>query len=428
MEIYIFIIGTLALSAFFSGTEIAFLASNKLIIELKKEKGGFLGKVLGFFNNNSGQFLGTTLVGNNIALVMLGIFMSALLAPYTIQNPDGLLPSTWTNELGILLVQTLITTVVVLIFGEFLPKAMFRLRPISLLTFFSLPLMAVYIILYPFVILVMIIVRFIMKYLLQTEYVESKTVFSKVDLQHLVSIGQSEDTEEGDLNTEIFENALHLNDVKVRECMVPRTEIDGIELSSSMEDLVECFTRTRHSRIIIYKESIDNILGYIHHFDVFTGKGDIPEMIITLPIVPETMNAREVLAMLNQNQKSMALVVDEFGAVAGIVTMEDVLEEIFGEIEDEHDTEEGVERQISDNQFIFSGRMEIDYLNEKYGLNLEEGEYETLSGFILDHFEKIPEMDEELELEGFIFKILRVSQNKIETVKLTLGESPDGNS
>ena len=417
MEIEIIII-SLILSGFFSGIEIAYISANKLKIELLKNQGTFSGRVLSLLTSSPSKFLGTMLVGNNIALIVLGIMMSRLLEPAI----GELLPAGFNNEFSILLIQTIIITVMVLIVGEFLPKAIFRIKPNGFLSFFSLPLLAIYYLLYPIVQVVVSISKFTLKNILQVDYKESEPIFSKVDLEHFINqfVKNENEEEEDELNTDIFEKALYLTKVKARECMVPRTELEAIDVQTSIDDLRKKFVETKLSRLIVFDETIDNILGYVHHFDLLKQPSGIREILFPIKVIPESMPAKDILNIFISDRKSIAWVVDEFGGTAGIITLEDVLEEIFGEIQDEHDSEEFIEKQIFEDEFIFSGRLEVDYLNEKYNIGFPEGEYETLAGYIVSNHENIPDQGEDIIIDNFKFKILNVGETRIETIKLKI--------
>ena len=417
MEFEVIII-TLILSGFFSGIEIAYISANKLKIELGKTQGTLTGKVLSFLTASPSKFLGTMLVGNNIALIILSIMMSRILEPAI----SGILPLAVHNEFSILLIQTVVITVVVLIMGEFIPKAMFRIRPNGVLSFFAIPLVFIYYILYPIVQVVVSISKFTLKTILRVPYKESEPIFSKVDLEHFINqfIKNINEEEEDELNTDIFEKALYLTKVKARECMVPRTELEAVDVKTSIDVLKNKFIETKLSRLIIFDENIDNILGYVHHFDLLKRPTAINEILFPIKVIPESMPAKDILNIFISDQKSIAWVVDEFGGTAGITTLEDVLEEIFGEIQDEHDSEDFIEKQIFDDEFIFSGRLEIDYLNEKYNIGFPEGEYETLAGYIVSNHEDIPDNGEDIVIDNFKFKILNVGETRIETVKLKI--------
>jgi len=413
MEIEIIILALL-FSAFFSGIEIAFVTANKLRIELSRKKGSQGGKILADFIKSPSQFLGTTLVGNNIALIVLGITMARLMEPYLM----AWLPEQVNTEFFHLLIQTLVTTMLVLLVSEFLPKVLFRINPNGILTVFAIPLWVISWLLKPIALFCVGISRFLLVKAFRIPFEEEKPVFTKVDLQHFLTQAQPGTHEEDAINRDIFEKALHLTKVDIRECMVPRPEIEAIDVNDSSRDLPEKIVKTKLSKIIIYEESIDNILGYVHHHALLKRPESIREVLIPIRAVPESMQARILMNHFIKDRRSIAWVVDEFGGTAGIVTLEDILEEIFGEIVDEHDEEEFIEEQIAHDEYVFSGRLEIDYINEKYELGIPEGEYETLAGFIVTSLERIPEMDEEFTISPFHFTALSVSDRKIETVKL----------
>ena len=411
MDIYIILV-FLVLSGFFSGIEIAYVTANKLRMEMIKHRSTISGRILNSIAHSPSRFLGTTLIGNNIALIVLSIMMAKVLKPILMNQ----LPQEVNTEFSIMMVQTLFTTLIVLIFSEFMPKALFRIYPDQLLRVFAIPLGLVYFLLTPFVSVVVYITKATLK-LAGIKYTESKPVFSVIDLGHFIQqfVGKEEVEE---LNTAIVARALDLTNVKSRECMVPRTEIEAIDVRASIEDLRQRFVETGLSRLVVFDMSIDSILGYVHHFDLLKKPKSIKEILFPIKVIPESMPAKEVLNLFIKDSKTIAWVVDEFGGTAGIVTMEDVLEEIFGEIQDEHDVEELVEKQISNDEYIFAGRLEVDYLNEKYELELPIGEYETLAGLIVASYEDIPEKGEEIIVGGFKMKILNVSETRIETVKV----------
>lgn len=415
MDIQLIIV-TLLFSAFFSGIEIAYITANKLKLELLKKQGTFTGRMLGISTSSPSRFLATTLVGNNIALIVLGILMAKLLEPAIADN----LPLSLKNEFVVMMIQTLITTLIVLFVGEFIPKALFRLNPDDTLRFFALPLALLYWLLSPVVQLIVSFTHLILKLVFRIDFGDDPHVFSHADLEHFINQFVKNKEEDKEINTDILERAIYLKEVRAKECMVPRTEIEGIDINSSLEELREMFAKTRLSRIIIYDDTIDAILGYVHHFDLLKKPAAIRDILFPIKVIPESMLAKDILNLFMRDHKSICWVVDEFGGTSGIVTLEDVLEEIFGEIKDEHDTEQFVEKQVYEDEFIFSGRLEIDYLNEKYNLNLPEGEYETLAGFILSNHENIPEKGEEIFIGNFKFKILSVSETRIETVRVKM--------
>lgn len=407
----------LALSAFFSGMEIAFIAANRLRMELDRNKNTVTAKLISIFSRFPGHFISTLLVGNNIALVIYGILMAKLLEPSI---------ATWVDsESLILAVQTFISTILILVTAEFIPKTLFRINPNLALNLFALPVMFFYILFYPITSFTIFLSKKIIRKVFNTNITEDEETkaFGKVDLDHLVQEGQETKTiAEDDLHDiKIFRNALDFSKVKLRECIVPRNEIEAMEVNGKIEDITQRFIETGFSRIFIYKESIDNIIGYIHSSVIFKNPQSIKAGLSNIIIVPETMPAHKLLNLFTREHKSVAVVVDEFGGTAGIVTMEDIMEEIFGEIEDEHDDIDLEEQKISDTEYILAGRLEIDYLNDKYELNLPESEdFETLNGFLLFTHESIPKHNETLRIENFNFKILEVSNTRVVKVRLTI--------
>jgi CBS domain containing-hemolysin-like protein len=420
MEDWHIVIITLVFSAFFSGMEIAFITSNKLKIELDRNKGLFAAKILTQFIKRPSKILGTLLLGNNIALVIYGISMARILDP-VIQKSLGV---QITNPLMVLFIQTVISTFLILIAAEFIPKALFRLKPNGFLNFFAFPLKVFYWLFYPVIYLLIGISDFIIEKVLGQKVKNHEYNFSPYDLDHYIRELTSVSNEENDVKQEIqmLQNAIDFRKVRLRECMVPRTEITAIENHDSIENLKSCFIESGHSKVLIYHESVDNIIGFVHSSDLFRNPANIISVMRSIPIVPETMLANNVLGMFIKEHKSIAVVVDEFGGTSGVVTMEDIIEEIFGEIEDEFDVEELTEMKISDHEFIFSARLEIDYINEKYQLKLPASEdYETLGGLIINIHESIPEIGEEIIFKSFKFFITDASDTRIEKVKLIVG-------
>lgn len=423
MESLIVILLSLLFSAFFSGMEIAFVSSNKLMNELEKQKGNFQGKIIKLFSENPTRYIATMLVGNNIALVIYGITMAEVLDP-VIKNYIVM------SETGVLVIQTIISTLLILITAEFLPKAVFRMIPNITLNIFSFPAAFFYFSLGWFVRLVMMLSNFILKtfFKLDTGKKATGMAFEKVDLDNFIEQSKSPDDLKSEYGNEIkiFQNVLDFSDVKLKECMVPRTEIEAIEINDSLDNLRKIFIETGYSKVLVYKENHDNIVGYVHSSELFKSPKKIKNCMFDVIYVPESMQAGKLLSSFIQEQKNVAVVVDEFGGTAGMVTGEDIIEEIIGEIEDEHDTDELTEKQINEYEFIFSGRHEVDHLNEKYNFNLPESdEYETLAGLILFHNEDIPIESQILTIENqykFTFKILKVSETKIELVKLEYEE------
>ena len=420
MNNWIIVVITLLLSGFFSGIEIAFISSNRLKIELDKSRGTFTGKLISFFIKNPSRFIGALLLGNNIALVIYGIAMTKILEPWLFE----ILPLDLQGDILILLTQTLIATGIILFTAEFIPKIVFRIQPNAILRFFAIPIAVFYIILFIFVWIYLGISKFILKYILRVKFKSEKYSFSFSDLHdYFTEFTGNGDTDHVEIQQEIqiFQNAIDFRNVKLRECMIPRTDIIALEDKDSIEDIRKLFVKTGHSKILIYTESIDNVIGYVHSYDLFHKPESINEVLRPIVIVPETMLANKVLSMLIKEHKSVAVVVDEFGGTSGMITMEDIIEEIFGEIEDEHDVEDAIDKQISETEFQFSGRMEIDYLNDKYEFNIPESEeYETLAGFILYHHESIPEIDEEIKIDKFTFIIQQAVENRIESVYMSI--------
>ncbi len=414
--ILFFIFLTILISAFFSGYEIAFITANKLKIELNKKQGKLSGNILGKFIKQPSHFIGTILVGNNIALIFYSLLMSSVL-----DKPLDTFLENYTKHFHSLslLISTIISAVIILIFGEFLPKAIFRINPNGVLSFFAIPFLFIYWLLSPVALLFANLAKWILQFFIGLKLEEKKPVFERADLEHFVKQTQPQEENNQELNTNLFENALYLTQVKVRECMVPRTEIEFIDLHDPLSELKKKFVDTKLSRLLVVDGEIDNVLGYVHHQDLLKSPTSLRSILKQIPPVPESMQAVDLMNLLMKSHKSIAWVVDEFGGTAGLVTLEDVLEEIFGEIKDEHDVaEELVEKQISEDEFIFSGRIEIDYINEKYQLNIPHGDYETLAGYIVANHENIPEQDEHLNIDNFEIDILMVSETKIETVKM----------
>ncbi len=412
----VLILATMLFSAFFSGLEIAFISSNKLRLELDKKQGTTGAGIISFLSKNQGQYITTMLVGNNAALVIYGYLMAIELNPI-IESLDI------KSEFAILLIQTVISTLIILVAAEFLPKTIFRINPNKSLNLFALPLLLVYIVLYPVAKVTMFISSFILRFVFKAKVDnnEELLVFSAIDLDNIIeqSIDDSQSDDNLEHDVKLFQNALDFTNVKLRECIIPRNEIVALEIDSSIEKLKSTFIETGFSKILIYEESIDNIIGYASSKDLFNKPNDIKSMLQKLIIVPETMTAQRLFNAFMKQHKSMALVVDEFGGTSGIVTIEDIMEEIFGEIEDEHDSSDLREEQISENEFIFAGRLEIDYINSKYGLDIpEDEEFETLAGYILHYHNEIPEENEIIVIDNFECKILKLISPKIELIGL----------
>ncbi len=415
LALIFFILIFLGLSAFFSGSEIAFVSANKLGIEIKREDGTRRGSILGRFFDKPDDFLGTMLVGNNISLVILTTIMTQFLRPLF---SDWMLPDGY----GFMLVSTLIITVVVLIFGEYLPKTIFRLYANQALFTLAYPLKFFKYLLKVPTWMMMGLTNQIMKFVFRSKDQSLTEALSRTDLHHYIEETVGDFNE--DIDKEIFTNALNLNQLKVRDCLVPRPEIIHIDKSENTDELINLFKETKVSRILISDGDIENVIGYIHHQQLLDQPSSYSKLILDIPFVPEAMNARDLmLAFINQNT-NIACVVDEFGGIAGIITLEDILEEIFGEIEDEHDQEDHIETVINENEFLFSGRLEIDYINETYDtLDLPEGEYHTLSGYIVMTSGSIPEMEGDIiDMDGYQFIIEKLSDTKIELVRIVKKE------
>lgn len=413
VNLILWIFVTLLLIAFFAGLEIAFVSVNRLTIELKKKQGLNSGIILSNFMENPSKFLGVCLIGANICLVVYGLLFSELMRT-SLWNPLHL-----ENAYVKLLFDTVLSSLVVLIIGEFLPKAIFRARNDSLLSFFAPVAQLFFRLFNPISSLFVNFAEGILKYLFNVR-IKDKEAFSKVDLEHFYQQTKDQAPDNQELNTELFENALSLPTVKVRQCLVPRTEVEALDIDTSIEDAIKSFIETKLSKLVVYEGNIDNIQGYVHQLDFFKRPHDLRSILLPIPVVPETMSATDLMNKFTKERKSIAWVVDEFGGTAGIITMEDLLEEIFGEIKDEYDTEEFVEKQIAENEFIFSGRLELDYLNEKYNLGFPEGESETLSGYIINQHETIPGFKERIIMDKYEFDILNVSDTRIEMVKVKL--------
>jgi len=398
---------SLLLIAFFAGIEIAFISANRLNIELKKKQGKKSGAILARLVETPSHFLGACLVGLNVFMVIYGLLVSDVLKGLNITNAY--------LKLG---VDTIISTVVVLIFADFLPKAIFRTKSDSLLFFFAPIANFFYNIFFRTASFFVSVAEAILVYLFNSKIKDKGEPFSKVDLEHFFQQTKEQDDAVQELNTELFENALSLSSVKIRQCLVPRTEIEGIDVNTTIAEATEKFIETKLSKLVVYSENIDNILGYIHQLDLFKKPTGIQSILLPIPVVPESMSATGLINKFSKERKSIAWVVDEFGGTAGIVTMEDVLEEIFGEIKDEYDTEEFVEKQISENEYIFSGRLELDYLNEKYNFDFPVTGSETLSGYIINQYETIPKLKERIIIDKYEFDVLNVGDTRIEMVKM----------
>ena len=411
-----YILLTLLFSAFFSGLEIAFVTSNKLRFELDKKQRNLTSSILSIFYRNPQQFISTMLVGNNICLVIYGLLMAQAMNPWL--SPLG-------SQFLITLIQTILATVIVLFTGEFLPKAIFRLNPNLFLRVFSWLLLLFYIVLYPISrFSTWVSIKILSLFKVKVNSSTKNNVFSRIDLNYLIqeSFENPESEKELENEVKIFQNALDFSNVKLRDCFVPRTEIIALDYESDTETLKETFIETGFSKILIYKGDIDNIVGYIHQSEMFEHQNDWKKQINQIPIVPENMAAQKLMKMFLSQKKSIAVVVDEFGGTAGIVTLEDIMEEIFGEIEDEHDIQDYIAEKISDNEFLLSGRLEVETINERFGLEIPESDdYETIAGFVLHNHQHFPKLNEVIRIEKYSIKCMKVSNNRVELVKLIIG-------
>ncbi len=400
----------LLLSAFFSGMEIAYVSSNKIHIEIEKKQNTFLAGVLKKITKRPSKFIATMLVGNNIALVVYGFFMGDLLMEYIpIAGFTGLL------------IQTIISTIIILLTAEFLPKVFFQIYANSLVKIFAVPAYFFYFLFSLISEFIIWISDLVLKLIFKSEGDTVQLTFSKLELGNYISeqMEIAETKEEMDSEIQIFQNALDFSEVKSREAMIPRTEVVAVDINTTPKELAKIFTETGLSKILVYKENIDDILGYVHSFELFKKPASIKKVLMPVVFVPETMLVKDVLGILSKKRKSIAVVIDEYGGTSGIITVEDIIEELFGDIEDEHDSIALIEEELGDGHYKFSARLEVDYLNETYKLNLEESEnYETLGGLIVNFTEEIPDQGETVEIEDYIFTILEVSSTKIELVEV----------
>jgi putative hemolysin len=422
----VIIITSLFLSAFFSGMEIAYVSSNKIHIELEKKQGDFIGKILRKLTAKPSKFIATMLIGNNIALVIYGFKMGDVL----LRRFDSLLPSesTFINLVAVdfpLLSQTIISTLIILVTAEFLPKVFFQIYSNTLLKFLALPTYIFYILFSVISNFVIWISDVVLKTFFKTEGDMVELALTKVELGNFITeqMESVEDHEEVDSEIQIFQKALEFTEVKAREVMIPRTEITAIDISDPVENLSQLFIDTGYTKIIVYKNSIDNILGYVHSFELFKDPKTIKSILIPIGFVPETILVKDVLNLLTKKRRSMAVVIDEYGGTSGIMTVEDIIEELFGEIEDEHDSIALIEEQLDEHNYKLSARLEVDYLNEIYKLNLPESDqYETLGGFIVNETEEIPQLNDTITITNFKFTITEVSTTKIDTVHLNVSQ------
>lgn len=404
-------------SAMFSGMEIAFLSTNRLQLELDLKKSKFTAKIINKFFKNQSQFIGCLLLGNNIANVIYGISIARILEPFII----NILPEAITNDFVVLLCQTILSTLLVLVTGEFLPKIIFGINPNKSMQMFSVLALILFVVLYPVILIFISISELVIKYILRVDIPHEEYKLNTVDLNDYIKeyANPDDDNEDIQQGIELFQNAIDFHNVKLRECMVPRTEIQAIDVEDGIAEVKAVFEETKHSKLLVFENNIDNIIGYIHINDVLTKVNNLRQKLRPIEFYPETYSAQELLKRLSKKRQSIAVVVDEFGGTSGIITIEDLIEEIFGEIEDEFDVEDTVEKTINPDDHIFSARLEIDYLNKNYKFNFPESDdYETLAGYIIHYHESIPQTGEEITIGNYIFKIIKASDTKLEEVEI----------
>ncbi|MGQ7945556.1 hemolysin family protein [Flavobacterium sp. WC2509] len=417
MEIGIIIL-CLILCAFFSGMEIAFISSNKIYLELEKKQDSFLSRTLTKLTEKPSKFIAAMLIGNNIALVVYGFFMGELLMSLLLRFELHI------SALTSLLIQTVVSTLIVLITAEFLPKVFFQIYANSLIKFFAIPAYFFYKVFYFISSFLIWISDFVLKRFFKTEGDQVQLYFSKIELGNYITEQMStvEDHEDVDSEIQIFRNALDFSGVKARDVMTPRTEIAAIDVKESVEDLKALFIETGYSKMVVYQNSLDDIIGYVHSFDLFKKPSSIAEIVISVEFIPETIFVKDAMNLLTKKRKSVAVVLDEYGGTSGIVTIEDIVEELFGEIDDEHDLDEKlIEKELADNSFLFSTRLDVEYLNQTYKLAIPESDsYGTLGGFIVNFTKEIPQNNDEITIENFHFTIEEATNKKIELVKMTI--------
>ena len=405
-------ISTLFFSAFFSGVEIAFISANKLKLELDKNTGKFPSNIITFFSKNESDFITTMLVGNNIALVVYGIVMTQILTPEITYY--------FSSDLALLFAQTIITTLIVLVTAEFLPKAIFRIYPNQILRIFSIPIWLFFIFFRPVALLMLFLSKLILKHLLGQKMEDGKQVFGKTDLdEYLSNVKSTDGVEDSRVEVEMLQNVLDLTDKKLRECMIPRTKLVAMDISSPINEIKNRFIATKLSKILIFKGNVDKVIGYIHSSDLFKNPHNVRSILLPIPFVPESMSVMQLLNQFIDSNKGVALVVDEFGGTSGMLTIEDVTEEIVGEIVDEHDVEEITDKKLAKNKYHLFALLDIELVNKKYDLTLPESdEYETIAGLILHHLEEIPQKNDVIKLEEFQFTIIKVNETAIQEVQL----------
>ena len=415
----IWIIISILLIGFFAGIEIAFVSVNRLTVELKKKQGKTGGLIISEFMASPSTFISTTLIGFNLFLVVYGLLVGEILSPVWNWLLIKLqIPGAYVN-MARLFVETFVAAFIVLLLGEFIPKAFWRAKNEWLLN----PLFSRMVSLFSWMFsnvasFFIAIAEWILKYLFNVRLDERRDPFTRADLENIFQPVNEQGEELQELNTELFENALSLPNIKIRQCLIPRKEIIGIELNTPVEEARKKFIFTKLSKLVVYENNIDHVAGYIHQLDLFKRPGKVEDILLPIPAVPESMSATDLISKFSRDRKSIAWVVDEFGGTAGIVTMEDLLEEIFGEIQDEYDTEEFEEKKLSEDEYLFSGRLELDYLNEKYGFDLPADKAETLSGLLISQYEKIPKVKERIIFGNYEFDIMSVSDTRIEMARM----------
>lgn len=412
------VVASLLLSGFFSGMEIAFVTANRLRIELDLKKGKFTARLLNIFYHDPSRFIGAMLLGNYFFMVIYGITVSKLLSPHLLM----FLPQS-ISDAFLLLTLIAVAALIFILVAEFIPRLLFRFNPNAMVNVFAVPVWVLYILLFPLNLLFMSVSNFILKKLLRLDLANTDYKFSAIDLnEYLQDYSQDENNEE-EVNADIqlFQNAIEFRHVKLRDCMVPRTEIEALRAGTGLDELLKKFEETKHSKILIYQDTIDNIIGYVHSFDMFKKPSDISEVLRTVHVYPETYAASTLLTKFIQTRQGIAVVVDEFGGTSGIVSMEDIIEEIFGEIDDEFDEDVTIEKDLGNGAFLFSARLEIDYLNEAYDLEIPEtDDYETLAGFILHYHESIPQPDEEILIPPYRIRVTKATATRLDEVQLII--------
>lgn len=413
-------------AAFFSGVEIAYISANRLYFELQAKQGVITGVIISNFIKQPSRFIGTMLIGNTLSLVVYGLFMEGLLhelfKPLLLSLPDWL--QFFNNEIIEVLVPSIVATILVLALAEFTPKSIFLLNPDFFLEVLAVPVWAVYYLMYPLVFTIVGLSKWFIIKVLRLEYSESKPAFGLTDLNNYIkNLNKNDNQQEevAEVDTKIFNNALEFKEVRVRDCMIPRTEIVAVDVEDTIEDLRETFVESGHSKVLVYRDTIEDVVGYCHSLELFKKPKDIKSILTPIMIVPEAMAAQDLMIKMSADRRSVALVVDEYGGTAGLVSLEDIVEQIFGEIQDEYDeNEDWVEKKLEDGSYLISARHEIDYLNDKYGWRLPEGDYDTLGGFIIDINEDLPEINEVVTFPPFTFTILTMDDARIDTVRLSI--------